>query len=314
MKNAVKFISFVIAAIITAAVISSAPCVEVRAEDVSWKQSLKDFLVNNFPSLFDRATIEKNKEVLNNWLNSWGKDKNGYTDYSVNTYVPKPGDIPADALDAMKDGKIWDGTAPYYPMLLPMRYKFYDLDNDGIPEVVITYPTVYAEGHYDFVYKLNVSINKYEKLYSKSDSLDFYTNSQNKLVAVEYFYMSVYGVYFADIKNGGLIFGDYTDSKGSDTFNGNKYNYLGGEAEYTDANGNTTHYQAGVYWDELSEELKTLTPVPVFDCSDVVDSIQDNMPAPKTGGTDAGIFVFPAVVSAIGFSAVLKNKRNRINI
>ncbi|MCL2774200.1 MAG: LPXTG cell wall anchor domain-containing protein [Oscillospiraceae bacterium] len=296
MKRAVKFLTFVFAVVMTAALISN-PAVKVSADDMSntsWKQTLKDFLVKSFPSLFDAATINKNQEVLNNWINDWGKDANGYTDYAVNTYVPKPGDIPVDALGG------WDGLNPYYPLLLPMQCHFYDLDNDGIPEVVITYPTSVAEGHHDYVYKLNSSTNKYEQIYSTGNSLDFYTNAQDKLVAVEYMYMTIYGIHFADIKDGGFVYGDYIDSKGSDTISG-----VNGESTVTKKYGDIN----GAIWDEVWTEINTLKPYPEFDCSDVINSIQGDIPSPKTGSANAVVFAGLAVIGAAFILAVSKNKK-----
>jgi hypothetical protein len=115
-------------------------------KDEVWKQYLETFLMQNYPSFFDKETIKKNEELLKKWENDFA-------------YIPELSEIPIDAYDI--DGK-WHNDWSYYPMLLPLKYKFYDLDNDGIPEIIICYPNIHAEGNFSIVYKLYGST--YEKI------------------------------------------------------------------------------------------------------------------------------------------------------
>ena len=215
-----------------------------------WKQCLKDFLTNNFPSLFDEATIKKNEELFDKWR----VDPD---------YIPDPSDIPVDALDI--DGK-WHNEWYYYPMLLPYEYKFYDLDNDGIPELFMDYPTQVAEGRYKNIYKLYGST--YEKIetgeylnggYMEEDIL--YKNGQNKTVLIRYNNPDgAEAIRFLDIQDKKIIYSDYAD------LNGNIYDDLLFSSLYRFDN---------EMYDKISSELE-LALLPEFDCLDVINSIKEH--------------------------------------
>ena len=128
----------------------------------------------------------------------------------------------------------------------------------------------------------------------------------------ETFSESLYSVHFAEIKNGKLILSDYIDSKGNDTYNGDKYNCLGGDMNCTD--GENWHYiQIGIYFTALDEIVQAddLTPLPEFDCSDVLDSIKYGTPlvSPKTGDN---FIIFFAVLSMTCFALAKLKKFKRI--
>jgi len=220
----------------------------VIVDDTSWKQILKNFLISDFPSLFDETTKKKNKELFDKY-------------YDDNNYIPATSDIPVDAYGG------WHNDWYYYPLLLPSYYTFYDLDNDGIPEMFVGYPTEYAEGYYNFVYKL------YKDTYKQIDTGEhlnggylegdiLYKDSQNKIVVVYDSVDGIQGIFYADIIGEKIIYSDYIDSKGSKTYNGVKYDSL---------------YQ--LYEINLTVEQidPTLTLLPEFDCSDVIDSIKKDM-------------------------------------
>lgn len=277
MKKIALLINFIL---VVGILLSIIPTAKIRAENASWKLTLADFLMNNFPSLFDEATQKKNNEMFEKWENN-------------SNYIPDPSNIPIDALDK------WNGKNPYYPLLLPLQYEFYDLDNDGIPEVIITYPTSWAEERYHFVYQLNG--NKYELIYSEYQSVYFYTNAYNNLVMCEGFYTTFYAVYFAEIKNGELKLSNYIDSNSSDMYNGFKYNYLGGDFSHPHEDGSIVTYQAGVDISILGEiiEADALTPLLPFDCSDVVDSLKYVSISPKTGNSNTTIFIVFGLISVV---------------
>lgn len=235
------------------------------AEDTAWKEYLREFLINDFPSLFDKATIKKNEELFKKWQESYNPDN-----YTCD-YIPVPDDIPIDAISE------WMPNNAYYPLLLPYECKFYDLDFDGTPEVIITYQTSAGEGHLQYIYKLNS--NKFEDIYFEGTSFELYTNSQNKVVMFEGFYTSLYAIYFIEIKNGKLTLNDYIDSNGSKIYNGRQYGNL------------------NIEWGNIS--INDLTPLLEFDCSDVVAAAKNSVYSPKTGDNYLMLF---AVFVIIGFT------------
>ena len=247
------------------------------AEDVAWKECLRDFLVNNFPSLFDEATIKKNEELFELW-------KNGYYRGDKNGSAPEPDSIPIDAIFSPWEDSTskWIPQGPYYPLLLPHECKFYDLDNDNIPEIVVSFPSRFSEGGHDFIYKLNGT--NYEPIYSELNSVYMYKNSQNILVVFEGFYVVINAVYFAEIQNGKLIFSDYIDSNGNNMLDGIKYNNI---TEETDM------------WEFMQKVIENdnLTPLVEFDVSDVVDAIKnDTLINPKTGDNYFMFFILIPVI------------------
>ena len=246
-----KIISLALALIMTFALV---PAMTAMAEetDTSWKEYLKDFLENNLPSLYDETTIAKNKKLFSEW-ESTRFDENYYNKYY--SYEPPAEDIPVDAIFPPwndSDSK-WIANGPYYPLLLPLECNFYDLDSDGIPEVFVTYPSIYSEGSHDFIYKLNGET--YELIYSNLKSVYLYKNSDNKLVAFEGFYIGIDAVYFAEIKYGELIFRDYIDSTGGNMLDGIEYKSIGDDDSWG--------------FMEKVIEADNLIPLAEFDCSDV---------------------------------------------
>jgi len=225
---------------------SSEPAISIPGEP-EWKQYLKDFLFSSFPSLFDEETIKINQEIWNKWEESGGFFDNG-------TYVPDPDDLPTDALDGWVPNRL-------DPFIYPVAYKFYDLDNDGIPEVFIIYPTGFWEGYIEYVYKLIGT--KFEKIRETGKYIDgeiFYKNPQNKMVAVEHLDPWIVSIKFVDINviNKEFIYSDYIDSNGNTTYNGVSYNFL---------------EELSLRWDSVEDIDRGLTLIPEFDCSDIIDSI-----------------------------------------
>jgi len=256
----------------------------VNAEDTSWKKYLRDFLMNNFPSLFDEATIRKNKSLIEECFESWDSAKYIYD------YKPNIDDLPIDV--------IIDSEVHGFDALFPSG-MYYDLNNDGIPEVIISYysPFTIGGGGGSNIYTLNG--DKYEQIYSGFDNYKWvllFTNPQNKLVMFERNgHEGLLAIYFVEIINGELILSDYIDSNGNDMYEGYKYNNLGGTG-------------VNIWSDGINIiESDNLIHLPEFDCSDVLDSIKHGMPInPKTSDNS---IIFAAVLSMTCFVALAKLKR-----
>ncbi|MCL1858468.1 MAG: hypothetical protein FWF92_04470 [Oscillospiraceae bacterium] len=286
----------------------------VNSENIVWQKYLKDFLTNSFPSLFDEATIKKNEENLIRWL----EDDN---------YIPDPVDIPIDMI-----GKWGQGQGFMFSMSFPRDYHFYDLDNDNIPEVIINYggwelsPT--------FIYKLNG--NRYEQFYfndfefdnidnNKNPNFHFYINTNNKIVVFRTGYVNLYSVNYIKIQNGELTLVDYIDSAGSNNYYGLNYNnlFIPDNPDIIASDFDTGLYQTkkhdGTYkiWANdfaMNNMIKTdnLTPLPEFDCSDVLEAIKygTSLVSPKTGDDN---LIFFAVLTLICFALAKLKKVKRIN-
>ena len=287
----------------------------VSAEDTKWKEYLKDFLTNNFPSLFDEATIKKNEEIIKRW-------------HEDDNYIPEPSDIPVDWI-----GEWIQRQGLNFPVIYPYSYKFYDLDYDNIPEIIINYTG--WELSPTFIYKMNG--NKYEQIHfnnfesnnidgNKNPRFQFYLNANNKIVVFITGYTNLYSVNYVEITNGELTLTDYIDSIGNDNYYGLKYNNL-----FIPETANTIiegDWDIGIYQTErgngtyriwasdfsMNNIIKTdnLTPLPEFDCSDVLNSIKYGAPlsSPKTGDNYLILFILFILLSASYF-VLMKLKRSK---
>ena len=139
---------------------------------------------------------------------------------------------------------------------IPCKYRFHDLDNDNIPEIIIGYGPPESELRYEKVYKLYG--DSYEQI--RQDKLfRFYTNQEGKLVAETRSGYMVDAVYFADIKDKKINLNDYIDSTGGDDYNGVKYNNL------------PELYQIMDIWSATDLD-DTLVPLTEIDCSDILNT------------------------------------------
>ena len=141
---------------------------------------------------------------------------------------------------------------------VPGGYRFQDLDGDNIPEAIISFGPPESEIAYDKVYKL------YDGAYEQiaQDKFAFYTDKNGKLAAEIRFGYMAGAVYSAEIIDKKLILNDYIDSKGSDTYDGVKYNNL------------QDLYQIMDIWS--AQDLDpALRPLPDIDCSAIVKAARD---------------------------------------
>ena len=213
---------------------------------MAWQPILRKFLLSDFPSLFDEATIEKNAEIFDL---IWQSDKN----YSANNPVPITDfDFPHDAIDM--EGNAWVPA-------LPFKYVFYDLDNDGVPEAFIGYAIYSTDWTWTHVYKLYGDSYKQIGVIGNSFTWEtdkFYVTAQNETVMAISSDGLLHSVYFVSIQDEKLIYSDYIDPKG------NIYN-----SDITSAQ--------SVFIDPDTHEFKgtadEFTLLPEFDCSDVIDSL-----------------------------------------
>ncbi|MCL2517750.1 MAG: hypothetical protein FWF15_04225 [Oscillospiraceae bacterium] len=179
----------------------------------------------------------------------------------------------------------------------PGKYRFQDLDGDGIPEVMITFGIPQSEWVFERVFKLYG--DSYEQI--GQDMYIFYQNAQGKLVAATISGYRIGAIYFAEIENKKLILKDYIDSNGNDNFNGVKYN-------------NLSELKGIDIWCATDAD-DTLQLLPEIDCSDIVSTarsrVYDN---PQTGDNNL-LAVFAILIIFIIFSQkILKTKKGRFYI
>ena len=251
-----KFISFILVVVFIFALL---PSVTVSAENVQWKQYLKDFLVTKFPSLYDEEAIKKNDEIFKKIDESYRNDAQ-YT-------MKEAAESNIDNLS--NDISLWG-----YRFMLPWC-SFYDIDNDGIPEVIADYGAqdIGCENGSGFreIYKFYGT--SYERIKS-NDFTDenYYVTPENRIVAYAYF-------------NGVL---DYIE-------------IINKEILYSECN--------------LSEDeiYNDCTQLPEFDISDVINSIKYGTPLknPKTGDANIITFYIIFIASAAVFVAI-KNRPVKI--
>ena len=244
------------------------PAVKVDAEDMRWKQYLKEFLITDFPSIYDEETIKKNNEIFLKIGESYRTD----SEYSMKQAVEENIDEFSD------DIQLWG-----YRFMLPLVYGFYDLDNDGIPEVIIWYG---AEGigcengsGWTEIYKL------YGTSYEKINTMDYtgdeyYVNPQNEIAVYNYWGISGnleewYNIRILEISNREVTYNDYNIS-------------------------------AEEFFDEC-------TPLSKFDISDVLDSIKYDIPLeiPKTGDISIIFYVIFIANMMLFIFITVKNKRGK---
>ncbi|MCL2773945.1 MAG: zinc ribbon domain-containing protein [Oscillospiraceae bacterium] len=188
------------AAPITTVPVTTAEPVQPQTSPIlaDWRTSLET-LLKGFPSIFDEATKQRNEELIGKF---WDNPN----------YNPNPDEYPSYAEMLNTEDIIGFGDNPW-TFSLPYICSLYDLDNNGIPEVFITY--LYEDMYpSSVVYKLNG--NTYEKLTGYIDPQNIYVNYQNKLVFVNNVEGSIEGIVFVEIKNKEIVFSDYVDSKGRD--------------------------------------------------------------------------------------------------
>jgi len=246
----------------------------VTAKDTVWKEYLKDFLVNNFPSLFDEATIKKNDESYK----KWGKE----TLY--------PGDFSSDIICV--EGSEFEG---YYLHVRPTRYYFYDLDFDDIPEVIIYFGALESDIGWCEIYKW------YDTLYemiSKSSKEDFFINPNNKIVSV-----GTSSTKVIDIINKKIVYGSYIDSFGNDNYKGVNYDEIGTYSTHL-----FFSFESYEAWLACELFLADLRYIPEYDCSDVLDAIKYGKPLnnPKTRDN---YFIYLTILFATYFITA-KTKKN----
>ena len=137
---------------------------------------------------------------------------------------------------------------------VPCGSRFFDLDGDDIPEVVIRFGPPASEVVYDKIYKF------YDESYELIDGGElhaFYLNPEGRLVtSISAGYM-LGSIHFAEIHDRQLVLTDYIDSNGSDSYNGFKYNEV--------IKGLTEPMSA----DDIDLTLRMLNEI---DCSDIVST------------------------------------------
>lgn len=216
---------------------------KVCAEETQqWKVYLKEFLVADFPSLFDENTIKKNEKVFEKYNQWW-------------FYERPDTENPISDSDVSSDVLIYNIDIPN--IYLPWGCEFYDLDSDGIPEAVIIYaPLIAHGGAWGEVYKL------YGTSYEKIGSLSYgeyseylYINPQNRIVSFK-----TNSTEFLDIINHEIVYSEYLDSDGNKEYKGIKYSEIGSYSY--------EHY--GFTQEEILGGLKNL---PQIDCSDILNEI-----------------------------------------
>ncbi|MCL2815840.1 MAG: hypothetical protein FWD23_14690 [Oscillospiraceae bacterium] len=245
----------------------------VSAEAAAWKTPMTE-LLEKFPSLFDEETKIKNNEMVEKYWNSAGFID--VSDFSSDVVFPDSGNIGS--------------------MCTPVKYFFYDLDFDGIPEVIIDYGGIASGMGWREVYKF------YETSYEQITTLSggeyyeyLYINPENKIVSVNSGSTRVF-----EIKNRETVYSEYTDSTGSNMYEGIKYSEIGVYSQSQFFNSYEKHL--------TGEALGDLTAIVQFDCSDVLANIY----SPKTSDNFV-VFCIIFISVLIIFSAASKYKK-KINI
>jgi len=237
---------------------------DIILEDVgntSWKQHLKEFLLG-FPSMFMEW------EDLDELMQKYHNDEILLAD------------IPGD----------WEINEDYGNIACSLEVAFYDIDDDNIPEVFIYsgYPCTCSS--WLDIYKFYG--NSYEKILNRRGGMgdlelgngfyykNIYSNKENKTVVLDIdgypygMWDTPSNISFIEIRNGKIVYNDYVDSKG------NVYNdifslFFDSAAYESDCEIYGYYIDEKKYydWDKYNEIFDELTPLPEFDCSDVIDSI-----------------------------------------
>ena len=258
-----KIISFII---VFTFIFAFIPTIKVNAEDMRWKQYLKEFLITSFPSIYDKETIKKNDEIFRKIWESYRTDH----EYSMKQAAEENIDKFSD------DIYLWG-----YRFMLPFVHDFYDLDNDGIPEVIIWYGAeiIGCENGSGWteIYKLYGT--SYEKIKNMDYTGDeYYLNSQDEIVVYNYWGIlgaleEWYNLKILGISNRKIIYSDYIISE--------------------------------------EEFFNECTPLSEFDISDVLDSIKYGTPLeiPKTG--EISIIFYVVFIANMVLFITVKNKRGK---
>lgn len=267
------------------------PAIKSNAVDESWKPHLADFLINNFPSLFDEATKKKNEKEFEKWNNEWVNNTifsdSNYSDFNF-----------SDDIVPYIEGNIVLG------IVSPSQYYFYDLDYDGIPEVIVNFNANNSGvgwrvvcKFYDKSYKIIGTLRGgeyYEKLY---------INPDNRIVSVKPDTTQVF-----EIKNNEIVYSEYIDSTGSDSYKEIKYSEIG---PYSTNFFTFENYEAFL---QVEIFLADLRYIPQFDCSDVIESLKYKkyIPAtpiaPKTRDMSSSIFITLGIISAVFIFAISRRR------
>ncbi|MCL1982791.1 MAG: WG repeat-containing protein [Clostridiales bacterium] len=208
-----------------------------------WQRSLAHLLMSNYPSLVSEEAKNKTQELVE----AVYTDKRKIFEMSQN-------DIPLDVTVSIP--KDIDG---YYNIVFyaPWDYAFYDLDNDGIPELFISGAVINGEISYSHaIYKFNG--NSYLRIGS-SDG-DLYIDPQSRIVCI-----GAYSVQLFDLSGDTIVHSEYVDLMGSKAYEGVPYSEIG---FYSDLMNRGDEENA-----DFMDYLK-LKPFPEFDCSDILAAIK----------------------------------------
>ena len=247
MKKTTKVIAIFLSFMFLLSVLPAANV--VSAADTTWKQYLKDFLVGEFPSLFEEKTIKKNQKAFDiidrayNEFISEPYDDSSYKKHKKFKTVLDTADVSHDIIF------LEDEPMNFYR---PNKCLFYDLDNDGIPEIVAGYrlyfPGASAIG-WNSIYKLYGTSYEYVANFYHTEGLNldymgFFVDPQNNIVSV--IIDEIQTIKYFKIIDKKLVYSEYINSI-------NK--------------GKTS-----------AEILQTLKLLPEYDCSDVINSIKNGTP------------------------------------
>ena len=232
----------------------------IPVADASWREHLKYFLASNYPSLFSEAAIKKNDELYRiiGPLDGLGK-----------LVEIAPEDIPRDVMLSIPI-KMLEGAENRYSIQYwkPIDCGFFDLDGDDIPEIFIYYALMESGAGVKYIYQFIE--NSYEVigvLGGGEHSEDLYFDRQNRIVCI-----GPNSIELFELRDRAIVFNDYTDMNGSETYNGAPYSKIG---TYTfgdfDING-----------EELYEYLG-IKPLIKIDFSDIINSIKDPALAKEYG-------------------------------
>ena len=204
------------------------------APDASWQEHLRYFLAMNYPSLFHKAAMERKDEMYD--LIHGDSER-------FNQFIAEG--VPSDVRVL-----VFKHEYPIKPRFyLSGGYKFYDLNSDGIPEVVIQY---YYPNTCDVWYEVCAfNGNSFERIGSLGMDR-FYIDSLNRVVYLD-------GMRFLELIDNQMVFSEYIDPTGSKTYGGESYQMI---------------------WDGINHGYGDITAtdlglecLPEFDCSEIVESI-----------------------------------------
>lgn len=281
MKKTGVFISLILIFVMLLAMI---PAVKINADDVPWKQYLADFLIHSFPSLFDEEVKEKNNKAFQEMYEGiweYYEDKNTrlkyYKDKSSGTLSPLSDHLSADII------KLEDYCRP-------TGCNFYDLDNDGIPEAVVHYAGYESCISWRNVYKLYGTF--YEEIGSLSGGEYYdhlFIDSQNRIIVLHPDSMQL-----LEIKNKKIVYSEYIDSTGSDTYNGVKYSEIGTYTVFFDFIDHDKWLNDDVNTEVFLVDLKL---IPQFDSLSVEELLNPTLTAPNTGNANTAVFIVLGLIS-----------------